>query len=136
MSRKLLFVAGLLTVFSCVENASVAGLGEKADIEARMQHLLQFVRSTPLDIVAWTLPQIGCTDECASLFGVYDTFLSKLKDEELRAHLESLKPMDSYEDPEFQECRELSHEFQSHLNKVFFELDTELRKFITQYGVF
>jgi predicted nucleotidyltransferase len=57
MSRKLLFVSSLLTVFSCFENNSLRGL-EKADdsyLQKIQNHLERFATSTPTNIVTWTL---------------------------------------------------------------------------------
>jgi hypothetical protein len=52
-SRKLLFVAGLLIVFSCYKNESLQRTVDDAeDYLLRLQkHLLNFVRATPLNIL-------------------------------------------------------------------------------------
>lgn len=138
MSRKLLFVSALMTIFSCFKCPALQLSGRPDDdYIGRMQsHLGQFVLSTPLNIVAWTLSRLGLGEECGRLFDCYNDFLAQLDNEAFRVHLDALGPRQVYEDGPFLRLREVSHSFQSILTEVFFQIDTELREFIFKYGVF
>lgn len=137
-SRKLLFVSGLLTVFSCFKNRSLRRNGaDRVDYLLKLQaHLLNFVHSTPLNIVAWALTSIGFGNECCEIFEIYERFLRLLNDPAVRNHLDGLSEDAVYDDERFLDCRELSHELQAKLKRVCLELDSPLREFATEYGVF
>lgn len=137
-SRKLLFVAGLLTVFSCFQNAALRrGGSDHGQYSLRLQeHLLQFVHATPLNILVWTLRQLGLGDACAALLHDYEQFLVQIDNPEIRDRLERLSEQHVYTDEAFLHCREISHRFQNTLRKICFEIDTPLRQFTCDYGVF
>lgn len=138
MARKLLFASALLTVFSCFRNPSlrVSGPLDEQYIPRVQKHLEQYVATPSLEIVAWTLSQLGLSQHCGRLFDHYDEFLKRLDDERIRGRLDELDPKKVYEDADFLELRDNSHEFQRALTEVFFECGTELRDFIIEYGVF
>lgn len=138
MSRKLIFVAGLLTVFSCYRNASLRldAASEHAHVRTILSHLMNFVRSTPLNIVAWAFSRLGLFEEAGSVFDCYDTFIGYLNDEGLRNHLQAISPNALFEDRQFLAIREVCHHFQDGLSNAFFRADTELRDFTIKYGVF
>jgi len=138
MSRKLLFVSSLLTVFSCYKNSALTIEGGKPTqyIPMMQGHLMRFVRSTPMSIVVWTLMRLGMTEQAGRLLDSYDEFLKRLDDERLRNHLQNVAPEDIYKDTEFLELRQISHEFQGTLSEVFFGAEGDLREFTLRYGVF
>lgn len=76
------------------------------------------------------------TDDCIALLNCYDAFLHKLNDATTRGQLASLEPTQVYQNSVYQECHEISDEFQRILNRVFFQNESPLREFITKYGVF
>jgi len=137
-SRKLLFVAGLLLVFSCYKNESLQRNGDDpADYLLRLQkHLLCFVHSTPLNILVWTLRELGLDDLCKAFLDDYEQFLLQINNPEVREHLGDLSESAVYTDRIFLECRETSHRLQSTLRKLCFDTDSPLRKFTCEYGVF
>lgn len=137
-SRKLLFVAGLLMVFSCFENPSLQRNDDEADnyLVRLQKHLESFVRSTPLNILVWTLTELGLDDACKAFLDDYEHFLSQINAPDVRGQLEGLSENDVYTDAVFLECRDISHRLQSTLKKVCFEIDSPLREFIKEYGVF
>ena len=137
-SRKLLFFAGLLMVFSCFKNDLLRRDGESPnDYLLNLQkHLLNFVQSTPLDIVVWSLRALEMDAQCRDLFGAYEEFLSRISKEALREHLSNLNEEAVYGDDIFLVCREISHRLQATLKKVCFEMDSPLREFTYEYGVF
>ena len=138
MSRKLLFVAGLLTVFSCYENPSlhVGGSAPEQYVPMMQSHLMHFVRSTSINVLVWSLSQLALEKEAGIILDYYDAFLQKIDDRLIRDHLETLAPQAVYEDKEFLALREISHQFQDALAVPFFNAGTQLREFMIRYGVF
>lgn len=137
-SRKLLFVSGLLTVFSCFKNESLRRDGEgSGDYQLKLQkHLLNFVHSTPLNILVWTLQELGLNEPCKNFLSLYEEFLDQINDKSVRNHLGGLSEEEVYTDGVFLQCREISHRLQAVLKHLFFEAATPLREFIFEYGVF
>lgn len=138
LSRKLLFVSGLLTVFSCFRNNTLTVVPGSPDqfVPDLQTHLIEFVKSTSLDIVVWGLKELALDGIAESLLGEYDLFLQKLNEDELRKRFEALSANDAYQDSEFLELRKISHRFQDALDQAFFQKDTELREFTRSYGLF
>lgn len=137
-SRKLLFVAGLLTVFSCFQNEDLRrGKANDGDYLLKLQgHLLNFVHSTPLNIVVWALSSVGLETRCTELLDHYERFLVQINETATRDHLAALSEDDVYEDKHFLECREVSHGLQAVLKQICFEDQSPLRDFTCEYGVF
>lgn len=137
-SRKLLFVSGLFMVFSCFHNNELQRDGStQADYQLRLlSHLISFVRSTPLDIIAWTLNETGATPLCVKLFDCYEAYLSRINDPNFREHLSTLDENNVYGNARFLECRDISHDLQDILEQLCFDRGTELGTFIAEYGVF
>jgi hypothetical protein len=138
-SRKLLFVAGLMMVFSCYKNRLLSRMQDEdaVDYFFRLQdHLLDFVHSTPMNVLVCTLNSIKLDVECKEFLLLYEQFLFELDDAEVRKHLDELKEEDVYQDPIFLRCRALSHKIQTVLRRVFFETESPLREFTFEYGVF
>ncbi|MAX38821.1 MULTISPECIES: nucleotidyltransferase domain-containing protein [Gimesia] len=137
-SRKLLFVAGLLMVFSCYKNESLLSDGANSgDYQMKLQkHLLNFVHSTPLNILVWTLRELGLDEPCRAFLCIYEEFLGQINDKTVRDHLGILSEEDVYTDAIFLKCREISHRLQATLRSMCFEIDTPLREFTCEYGVF
>jgi hypothetical protein len=140
MSRKVIFVCGLLTCFSCHLNPSPAiqdVLDGKVDSQSSLvNHLVRYVRMTPLDILAEGL-QLYATDATAKrVFDAYNDFLKRLNCPETRAHLDKLDSSQADKDKTFNELCEISREFQKGLTCFFFDEDKQLAELIQKYGVF
>jgi predicted nucleotidyltransferase len=146
MSRKLIFVSGLLTCFSCnLEEKLQAKIStDERDIKtarsknlAHLQdHILQYVRQTPLDIVAIAVKEYGINAAIAEkLFSAYDEFLGLVGDPEKRARLKSLRAEASRTDPIFSEVRAFSGRFSEALDEMFFS-NGQLGPLTRKYGVF
>jgi len=137
-SRKLLFIAGLMMVFSCFQNPTLQrNAAGTDDYPLQLQeHLLNFVHSTPLNILVWTLREIGLHAAAAEFLDDYEQFLAQINDKRTRDHLAGLREPFVYDDKSFLECREISHRLQATLKKVCFETDSPLREFTCEYGVF
>lgn len=140
-SRKLLFFSGLLTVLSCWQNDMLkrkpAAEESQKEYLLRMQaHLTSFARSTPLDILVWSLGELGLQNATVRFLDQYERFLVLLDDADVREHLAQLLENDVYTDEHFLECRAVSHDIQETLTGVCFDEHTQLREFIRHYGVF
>lgn len=137
-SRKLLFVSGLLMVFSCYQNSSLQRNDENPNeyLHKLQKHLLSFAHSTPLNIFVWTMQDLGLKEFCRDFLVTYEAFLSQINNEVTRTHLGSLNEKDVYADAVFLQCRQTSHDLQSILKEIFFKAETPLQDFIFEYGVF
>jgi predicted nucleotidyltransferase len=138
MSRKLMYVAGLLSCYSCEfdfpgEQAAAPGAQETV-----LSHLMAGVHATPLDIVARTvLSYFGELSGCAeSLFRAYDAFLGVLDDAEHRNVLKTLSPETAERNEVYEAARGLATEFQQALTEMFFDSRTPLADLTRRYGVF
>jgi predicted nucleotidyltransferase len=140
MSRKLIYVSGLLACFSCElgfgEMGGVANCERPVGSPQCVDCLGRFLRRTPLEILATALYDLKGLDETArQLFNSYDEFLGMLSDQKTREHLESLPEAD-LGDKYFQQARKLSHAFRDGLLQLFFEKNSELTNLTKIYGVF
>jgi predicted nucleotidyltransferase len=141
MSRKLIYISGMLTCFSCeLQLPDITGSrppGFPPAAAVCIDCLRRFLRQTPLEILAGTLIKLGNVDDLAdSLFGSYDQFLGILSDARLRKRLDELDPQTQYEDETFLEARKLTHQFRDALLDLFFERDRKLSSLTKIYGVF
>lgn len=140
MSRKLIYVSGLLACFSCHLGLNEGNtpatcqkpLGSPECIECLQKFLLQ----APIEILAGTLIRFNLLDPARHIFDAYDEFLGMLSDPTIRQCLETL-PLDPDSKHEtFQRARELSHVFQDGLLKLFFSDNSDLSELTKEYGVF
>ena len=138
MSRKLLYVAGLLACFSVDFRLRGRGRPHPYATPDVVDHLSALLRKTPLDIVAGVvLEYFGeLSVSGARLFGAYDRFLAILDDKASRDRLAGLVPADADRDPLYEEVRNLGAQYQEALDAMFFDSDTPLPGLIRKYGVF
>jgi predicted nucleotidyltransferase len=139
MSRKLLFVSGLLLCFSFElhppdDREDV--LSNSAMLSPRLaDFLLQQTGLTPLDLLSRELLRVDRPELVMEIMNSYDAFLSLLADSSRREHLASLKFEAVGSDVVFEQVRRLSHSFQNGLTNLFFG-DEALRDLTIKYGVF
>lgn len=141
MSRKLIYVSGLLTCFSCQLKLSdrprlfpcPAPLGAPECVAC----LRDVLKQTPLEILAMTLLAFPHLDGTARrLFDAYDRFLGMLSEKATRGYLEAL-PLDPRpQDPTWDEARRITHEFRDALLEMFFDRESGLYDLTKMYGVF
>lgn len=141
MSRKLLFVTGLLMSFRYEllgedRTHRVRLLEDPEQFAPRLAGLLlQQTKERPLDVVSEVL--LECSNDVAvSFLDPYDEFLTLIDNPEKRAHLETLGFDDAANDEIFNEVRELGSRFQDGINKLFFKSNQKLKELILKYGVF
>ena len=141
MSRKLLYVSGLLACFSFnlgfdERLGPLACQGSPGPQEC-IEHLRSLLRYTPLEILATTLMRYKHLEPTArKLLKAYDTFLGMLCDKEIREHLNRLRPEEDQSDMVFQHARNLSRDFTDGLIELFFDSESKMAELTQRYGVF
>ncbi len=138
MSRKLIYVAGLLTCYSChLEQAGIHG-GEtdpEALRERVLAHLEQRFSQTPLENIAGMLVRHPHLDGSArKIFDSYDEFVGMLANADKRNQLERLTIDGMEGDAVFERARELSHVFRDGLIELFFDSASGLES-LTKGGI-
>ena len=143
MSRKLIFASGMLVCFSATFDPALQSKiftensSENDAIKLNLvNHIRGLVRLTPLEILSQTVRTCSVPPLTAeALFGAYGEFLKMLSDEETRNTLEALRAKDSRTDKAFKKVREVSWQFESALDEIFFE-NSRLAPLTRKYGVF
>jgi predicted nucleotidyltransferase len=141
MSRKLIYVSGLLACFRCHLDYTPEDRGRIfCDPNRRqevIEHLEGIFRLTPLEIVANELLRYPHLDGAAKkILNSYDEFVGILSDAEARTHLEQLTEADADADDIYQRARGLSHMFRDGLLEFFFDPKSEMEELTKNYGVF
>ncbi len=139
MSRKLIFASGLLLCFSCNLDPSLQTTisTDKSVVKLNLvNHIREFVRQSPLEIMARYLPQYSVPEDTQkNLFSAYSQFLELLDDKESREHLDKLRAEDSRTDPLFSKVKQISWDFETSLDHIFFK-NEKLGPLTRKYGVF
>ena len=141
MSRKLLFLAGMLACFDC--HTRFQNQGERSSfykgkpVEAVIDRLRNVLLQPPIEIVASSLLSYTSFDQSIrKLFTSYDQFVGLLADDSKRDHLDAL-PVESIEgDLIAREARDISHSFRDAISEIFLTKDTELGRLTLEFGVF
>jgi hypothetical protein len=139
MSRKLLYVAGLLACFHphlLLDDAEERKrIYEDENFQPEVIDVVDSILSdNPLDIVAGFLDTPESRQTALPLFRAYDEFLGILLNSDQRKHLEKLSEAEADSDPIYQKARETSHRFRDGLLDLFF--GEKLNLLTRQYGVF
>jgi len=141
VSRKLIYVAGLMMCLSCqlrpvaaLKNAGFAT--EKDFTDALQDFLLDFSNRTPLQAVSRFALDFNAGACGAEILDAYDKFLGVLADSGKRNHLKKLSVEDALSDEVFKEARVIGNEFQDALTKLLFDSDSVLTAATQRYGVF
>jgi hypothetical protein len=140
MSRKLLYISGLLACFRChliFPEEARDSIYQEENLRLDVVEVVNNIFSDkPLDIIA----AIGMDQEhlfgtLAQFFGAYDEFLGVLSDESFRKHLESLPEGSGDRDPLFQRARTMSHRFRDAILDLMFDERSGLNALTRLYGV-
>ena len=138
MSRKLLYVAGLLACFHphlFDFNPEERRLYEEKSFQPEIIDMVHSIFSdNPLDIVAGFLDTEELRQMALPLFRTYNEFLGVLLDSDQRSHLEKLPEAEADTDLIYQKARETSHRFRDRLLDLFF--GNKLFPLTRRYGVF
>jgi len=143
LSRKLIYVSGLLACYSCALDNKLnkrikATRGVKKRQQIMINYLYSRMRLTPLDILASTVIQNKSLYQSAKLIiDSYDQFLAILSNKRKRNHLDKLKSENSSTDKVFMKAKEIGHAFQEGLDQMFLKDNgTPLFSLTKKYGVF
>lgn len=141
MSRKLIYISGLLACFRC--HLDHPNKKERLKFFSRdnalevASFLLVLLEKTPLDLTAETLyATLGKKESVRRFFTAYDRFLGILSDQSKRKTLQALKPEQLDSDPVYGEAREISHQFRRAVEEIFLNPDNEIGNLTIKYGVF
>ena len=141
MSRKLIYVAGLLMCYACALDPEIATLDSATGHDAApdiVEFFLKMVGQTPLERVACILGASPAHDNALrDIFCAYDEFLSMLDNNDTRAQLESLTRTTVSTDATYHAVRTLSDRFEEALLRIlvddpsseFFKLTRKLAVF-------
>lgn len=148
MSRKLLFIAGMITCFEChfgfdSDDARKSFYSPK-QVQGLIQRLMSILAKPPLEIIAAALLRDPTLDtHSKQLFDSYDEFLGMLADETtliagktIRKHLDDLSVDLLGSDETATRGREISHRFRDAIAAIFLTDKNELGKMTIEYGVF
>ena len=134
MSRKLLFISGLLMCISWALN-EVEDDGEDFIVQHLVVYLQHWTQRSPLESLA-TIVERYAPSLTAEIFDNYDSFLALLGDKKNRELLEKLGPDDAYKNSVFLEARQVATNFDEALIKLLFCSDPEITQLAQKYGVF
>jgi predicted nucleotidyltransferase len=145
-SRKLLYLAGLVTCFSlCIwrDDPSAVGLWDanlpSQERGLRLVLFLEEIANTPpLDLISRSLLDLGLINDASrSFLETYDGFVRLLSEAGNRERLESLLPDQMATDDLYQEARATSHRFQDAIEQLFLKPNSgPLSDLTIKYGVF
>jgi hypothetical protein len=141
MSRKLIYVSGLLACFGChleLDDTEREALFKGPDAAKRAVAFFKgALQRVPLDILcSFLLRYTHLNDTAHELLSAYDGFIGMLADDEKRGHLETLLPDQQDDDEVYQKLRGLSHQFRDGLLALFFDQQSGLSELTKLYGVF
>jgi predicted nucleotidyltransferase len=140
LSRKLVFLAGLLACYSChlgFSRDQRAQIYASKNTQALVEHLRRVLSSTPLDILASALTQHESTlTDARAMFNAYDGFIGLMAHDAYRKRLEEIGVDELGSDSVFQEAQRFSHAFRDALSRIFLRGNTELCDLTIDYGVF
>jgi predicted nucleotidyltransferase len=141
MSRKLLYISGLLACFRpqlefSDEEMRIEFFSRENSVKVA-SHFRNLLDRTPLDITAETLMNFaGKPTATAKLFGAYEEFLAILSIKTKRDQLENLTPEKLASDPVYAEARDVSHRFREAVTEIFLKSDNPIGDLTIRYGVF
>ncbi len=141
MSRKLIYVSGLLACYRCHLDIDADAWSEIARSDDGRKAIVEYLGDvfceTPLEITAEVLLRYPHLDKTANdMLGSYDEFLGMPADKDQRDHLESLSEEAADSDELYQKARSLSHTFRDGLLQFFFDSESPLNELTKNYGVF
>jgi predicted nucleotidyltransferase len=136
MSRKLLFVKGLLMCFSC-QRRSPRASSEREEIvlDQLVSHCLDYTGKSAIDALCEVLIESNSELLAVKLLQSYDDFLACLNDKKKRDHLKKLDFSKAATDELFQQVRSISYNFRDGLNELFFDHEL-LRPLTREFGLF
>jgi predicted nucleotidyltransferase len=141
LSRKLLYMSGLLTCFRCQldfpDDAKRLSFFDRNNSVEVASYVIDLLDTTPLDMTAQTLFKfVENRETIKKLFTAYDDFLGVLSNTTDRKHLEQLVPEQLETDAIYGRAREISHSFRDAVAAIFLSADNPIGRLTIRYGVF
>lgn len=141
MSRKLIYVSGLLACYRCHFDHTPEDWKKIEGSPDRQEQVIDYYgrvfKETPLEIIAGMLLRFPHLDAYARrILESCNEFLGVLADDEKRNRLESLTEDKAEADEVFQAARQFSHEFRDGLLELFFDEKSGMEILTKNYGVF
>jgi predicted nucleotidyltransferase len=138
-SRKVLFVAGLVTALSGELFASPE-LREVESDDAYFAALAELIRQQtdvpPLELLARIVLEAGDDDVADAIFSSYDEFLGVLANRDARKALEAVQFDNALDEPAYAGLRTASQRFRDGVTRLFFDAHPKLPRLIRDFGVF
>lgn len=134
MSRKLIFVSGLLMCISWALR-DAEEIDDNFIVQKLVEHLRDWAQRPPLDSLAMILEK-HAPSLAPDVFDNYDAFLAMLDNKEQRELLERLSPEEAYRDDIFLGARHVATNFDEALTKLLFDADDKIAQLVKKYGVF
>jgi hypothetical protein len=145
-SRKLLLVSGLLLTYETTlfpDSDLVAQPSARFDKKqpqfSSTEHCFRAAQLTPLELLARACQSPGLKlrkRDVKIVFEAYDSFLGVLNSKEKREELGRLTFVDAIQTQVFQDIRDLGHEFQGALDRLFVRKESLLSRLTLKYGIF
>lgn len=139
MSRKLIYVSGMLSCYACHLGFAQGTPGERCSgqEQACIRCLRAFMCRPPLEVLADVLLRLGgsASEPALTIMNAYDEFVGVLSDRDQRAALDALKQEDFDTSDVFDAPRRISHEFRDGLKTLFFNVP-EIYELTSIYGLF
>ncbi len=129
ISRKMLFVKGLLMCFS--------HYGQHQDKAELIQSLNDMVKIVPLELIIGLQEHFSIpTDNIVRIINCYSNFLSKIDNDEIRTTLLKVNMNDIYGNAYFLDLRNTADELQNALDNIFLINEGSLKTLTLKYGIF
>jgi hypothetical protein len=137
VSRKLIFVSGLLVCFNCLLNKEKID-NDNENENALINNIKNDIDRTPLENLCFHLLKYSTNKDSTiiKILNNYEQFLTNLTDEGFRKHLENLSPEKAKSDEKFLAMKKISQSFQEGLIDFFFNENEEIKQLMIKYGVF
>lgn len=147
-SRKLLYIAGLLLTFETSlfpesdlvprrEGPQLALFDEKKPQLSSTEHCFHALKLTPLELLARACLRLELPKGAVkAMFSTYEKFLTILMSEPKRSELPNLPFEHAHKSPVFLEVREIGHEFQAAVDKLFLNRRSKLGALTLKYALF
>ncbi len=119
------------------EGAQPSSFDEAEPQLSSTEHCFHALQLTPLELLARACIKLDLPNaDVKILFETYDKFLAMLKSKKKREQLTELTFEDAPQHPVFLEVRELGHDFQRALERLFLKPETKLGDLTLRYGIF
>lgn len=138
-SRKVLFIAGLLTAFSgeLFAPPELRAIESDDDYFAQLAELIRAQTDVPpLELLARIALEANDDDVADAIFTSYDGFLAVLADPESRSRLEAVRFDHALDEPAYAGLRNISQRFRDGVTRLFFDAHPRLPSLIRDFGLF